>query len=552
MASFKHLSILCSSLLCLTINQIQAAAYNFPFHPPTNMVLEPTSVIVNHPVTTNNEKAQLFFDQGFTLLYAFNHEESYWSFQKAAELDPNMPMAYWGMAQALGPNINMDITEPREETANSLIQKAIKLLDTVKVTENEKDYINALSFRYSDNPKANLDKLAMNYSKAMGNLVKKYPDDLDAAVLYGESLMDLNPWDQWTNNGKPKDNTTDIVSVLESVLKRDPDHLGGNHFYIHAVEASDHPERALMSAERLRHISPSLGHILHMPSHIYILVGDYNLAAICNEQAIAADKEYINQYGIQGTYPLHYMSHNMYFLARAYCLEGKLSSALEAAKELENFYDPHFKEMPELEFYSIATLSALLTFHKWNEILDLPPPNPDMKINTVLWHYGRAMAFASSDQKDNAEKEQNAFLDGNKNLPDNAEFGYNEAKTITKIAQNVLEAKIAEMKGDLAGAVAALKRAVDIQDGLHYNEPPDWYYPIRQSLGAVLFRQQRFKEAEQVFRDDLDKHPRYGRTLFGLLESLKAQSRPTDAWWVERSLRKAWQYSEVPLSISDL
>jgi tetratricopeptide (TPR) repeat protein len=532
------------------------------FHPPAKaghvyspeeikITLMPGLGTLHHPVTTANKEAQLFFDQGFTFMYAFNHDAAYYSFKKAAEIDPQLAMAYWGMALALGTNINIPITPENEKEAYDHIQRALKLMPNA--TANEQAYIKALSKRYSLDPNRNQKKLETDYSNAMKEVMQQFPDDLDVATLYAESAMNINPWNQWTLEGKPRPGTLEIVGVLESVIKRNPHHLGANHYYIHAVEASEHPEWALMSAKRLPFLAPASGHIQHMPSHIYMLLGDYEAAASANEAAIAADKAYIRQYGIGQIYPVHYMSHNLAFLSRSYAMGGNFERARGAANELAGFYTPHFEEMPELEYYYSVPAFALLRFHRWQDVLQLPPPqDPKMAVSKALWHFARALAFAALKEHDQSEEEQAIFQREWKQLPQSAIFGSNSADQILSIANDLLDAKQAEIKGNLGDAIAFLKRGVKTQDELKYSEPPDWFFPMRESLGGALMRAHQYKEAEAVFRADLEKHPRNGRDLFGLLKSLEAQGLSTNAFWVEREFKQAWKNSDTPLTIDNL
>lgn len=544
----KHLKFLFYAWVCLCTNPLQS--HSFLYTPPQPITLVKGLGNLSHPVTTSVPQAQAFFNQGLTLIYAFNHDAAYWSFQKAAELDPKMPMAYWGMALALGPNINMDIDQEREHKAYELIQKALLL--SADSPPNEKDYIQALSKRYSNEKHPDLKLLATQYNQAMKALAEKYPYDLDAATLYAESSLNLNPWHQWDNSGEPLQGTLEIVALLEHILKWDPNHLGANHYYIHAIEASKHPERALMSAQRLRDMLPASGHILHMPSHIYILVGDYHMAAICNEKAVKADQDYIRKFGLDGIYPVHYMSHNLYFLSRAYALEGRFSKALNAAEELRCFYSPHFSTMPDLEYYEPAVLFTLLRFHRWNEILDLNAPVSEMKISTLLWHFGKSMAYSALGDKKNAQIEQKIFLDEKFKISDSTKFRYNQAKNVLQLAEYQLNAKIAEMNNDHTLAIEWLNKAVDLQDKLYYNEPPDWYFPLRESLGALLLKDKQYQKAESVFNTDLEKHPLNGRSLFGLWKSLEAQAKLADAYWVKQEFDTAWKYSDISLTIQDL
>lgn len=534
----------------LSLINFSLPAENFPFTPPLSFTLTPEYIALHHPVTTDKIAAQLYFDQGLTLIYAFNHDAAYWSFLNASEIDPQMAMAYWGMALALGPNINMGITPEREKAAYQAIQKALN--NANKASESEKDYIQALSVRYTNSPNPDHNQAAIQYSQNMRLLSQKYKDDHDASVLFAESLLDLNPWNQWSIDGKPLKGTMEAVDCLESVLKSDPRHIGANHYYIHVVEASKHPEWALVCAERLRTMMPASGHLLHMPSHIYILMGDYHKAALANEEAVAVDKDYIRKYGIRGIYPIHYLSHNLYFLSRAYSMEGNFEDAKRSADELAAFYNPHFEHMPDLEYYVPTPLFVSMRFHRWDEALNFPQPNPKMQVTNVLWHYGRAVSFASVGKLQEASNERRLFLEGQSKISPEERYGYNEAAKVVKIAEFLIDAKIAETQGDKDKAIDFYRKAVAAQDQLHYNEPPDWFFPVRESLGGLLLREKRYLEAENVFREDLSLHPRNGRSLYGLMESLKAQLKSHDLYWVEREFYQAWMYSDGPLSPSAL
>lgn len=537
-------------LLVMLLVSARLLAHEFPYDPPKNFSLFVAKGRVHHPVSTTNPEAQDYFDQGFTLLYAFNHDAAFWSFKKASELDNKLAMAYWGMSLALGSNINMDITEQREEKAYHLIQEALKLSDSA--TENEKAYIKALSKRYSNDKNSVKPTKENAYHEAMKEVVKQFPDDLDAATLFVESGLNLHPWDQWDIKGNPMEGTLPLVETLESVLKRDPEHLGANHYYVHILEASKNPEKALMSAHRLRYLLPSSGHILHMPGHIYLLVGDYHKAVVCNEQAVAVDNDYIKKFGMDGIYPVHYLTHNLYFLSRSYSMEGNYQRAYEVGKELYSFYAPHFKGMPDLEYYAPTALFVLVRFQQWEDVLAMQAFPEGMKTTNVLFHFARGVAFAEKGDLNSAREEQRIFLEGKKQISPDAKYGYNKAKPILEIADLTLKAKIAEAEHDPQTAIQNLEQAVAVQDTLHYNEPPDWFFPIRESLGGIYLQNNQMKEAEKVFRDDLDKHPRNGRSLFGLLTSLEAQDRKTDAFWIRRELEKAWKYGTIKLSVDQL
>ena len=499
---------------------------------------------------TESLEAQLYFDQGLTFIYAFNHEAAFWSFQRASQIDPKMPMAQWGMALSLGMNINTAISPERSKVAYEASQKAVEL--AVNGLEVERAYVEALAKRYSDDPKTDQDHLNHRYSEAMEALSTKYPDDPDAAVLYAESILDLSPWNQWSSEGRPLKGTMKAVRTLESILKRNPKHLGANHYYIHAVEASPYPELGLMSAERLKTLLPSSGHLLHMPSHIFMLVGDYRRAGQSNEAAIAADRAYIREFGIDGNYPVHYLTHNYYVLIRAYILQGRYEDAKGAARVLSDFYLPHFQRMPELEYYAFSPSIVLLNFARWDALLEMPKPSKKMEVNSVLWRFCRAYAFAKMGDSERAKNEQSLFLEEKANLLEKAIFGYNRAFQILKIAEHCLRAQLAENEGNLGLAIDELKKGAKEQASLHYNEPPDWFVPVSQSLGGLLLRANKPSDAEAVFREDLKRQPRNGRTLFGLKESLRAQQKQSDLYWVNEEWLKAWMYSDISLSIKSL
>jgi len=550
MLSFTFWKRKCYALLIgLSLLSSQSYSDEFAFDPPKNFTVSPEYIAVHHPVNTKEACAQLYFDQGLTFLYAFNHEAAYWSFFKASEIDPNMAMAYWGQALVLGSNINMEITSNRKKIAYDAVEKALRLSENGP--DNEKAYISALKNRYSNNANADEHELAVRYSEAMKELMNQFPDDPDAAVLYAESLLDISPWYQWSLDGKPQKGTNEAIAALESVLIRNPMHLGANHYYIHVMEASPFPYRALMSADRLKTLLPSSGHILHMPSHIYLLVGDYEQAALTNERAIASDREYIRKYGIRGIYPVHYLSHNYHFLSQAYSMQGSYHRAKRAAQELSDLYLPHFTTMPELEEYASTLMFVYLRFHKWKELLNLPKPSDDMHITRALWHFGRGVAFASLGDSPKAAEEQKLFL-AETEIPASAKYGYNEASKILKLAQFYLEAILAQAGNQSANAMDSLKKAVKEQDNLDYDEPPNWLFSVRDTLGAALLKKGQFADAEEVFRENLKRHPRSGRSLFGLKQSLAAQSKWADYYWVNKAFQNAWKFSEIELTENNL
>jgi len=508
---------------------------------------------LHHPVSTKNEAAQNFFDQGLRLIYAFNHDEAARSFQKAAELDPKLAMAYWGIAEAVGPNYNDPASEDRFKQAHEAIQKAVDL--SGNALEVERGYILAMAKRFPADPKSDLRKAAEEYRDAMREVVKKYPDDLDAATLFAESAMNLHPWGLWHQDGTPEDGTEEIVATLESVIKRDPNHLGAIHYYIHTVEASNSPERALAGANRLAALAPGAGHIVHMPAHIYIRTGDYAAAVKTNEEAAAVDRAYIKSSGAQGLYPMMYYSHNLHFIAMSAAMDGDYAKSSKAAEMLAVHVGPSVKDMPPLEGFMTIPMAVNVRFHKWDAILAMKEPDAEMKATVGFWHFARGMALAGKGRIGEAEAEYKIVAEAEKATPPDAIFQMpinNKTKDILKIAENVLGAQVALAKKDNAGAVEMLREAVAVQDTLKYDEPQDWFFPVRESLGGALLMSGDNKEAEQVFRDDLARNPRNPRSLFGLHRALKAQDRNSDAWFVEQEFHNAWKGGPTELKVEDL
>lgn len=508
---------------------------------------------LHHPVSTSNPQAQQFFDQGLRLIYAFNHDEAAHSFQHAAELDPKLAMAYWGVAEAVGPNYNDPASDDRFKAAHEAIQKAVDL--EANASPTEKAYIEAMAKRFPADPKADRRKAAEDYRDAMREVVKQYPDDLDAATLFAESGMNLHPWGLWHPDGTPEAGTDEIVSTLESVIRRDPNHLGAIHYYIHAVEASSSPERALAGANRLAALAPAAGHIVHMPAHVYIRTGDYESAVKTNQKAAAADEAYIKSSGAQGIYPMMYYSHNLHFIAMCSAMNGDYAEAKKAANMLAAHVGPAVKDMPPLEGFMTIPLAVEIRFHRWNDILAAKAPDPAMKTTTVFYHFARGMALAGTGKIADAEAEYKFVSEAEKATPEDVIFAMpvnNKAKDILKIAENVLGGKIAVAKKDNATAVTMLQQAIAVQDSLKYGEPPDWFFPVRESLGAVLLSSGNAAEAEKVFREDLDRNPRNPRSLYGLREALKAQKRDYDAGFIQKRFDASWKGGANTLKLGDL
>jgi len=506
----------------------------------------------HHPVSTKNAPAQAFFDQGLRLIYAFNHNEAMRSFRRAAELDPKLAMAYWGIAEAVGPNYNDPASEDRFAQAHAAIEKAQTL--GADASESDQAYITALAKRFPADPKSDLRAAAEQYRDAMRDVVKRFPDDLDAATLFAEAGMNLHPWGLWRPDGTPEEGTEEIVSTLESVIRREPNHLGAIHYYIHSVEASSSPERALAGANRLAQLAPAAGHIVHMPAHIYIRTGDYEAAVKTNQKAALADQAYIKAGAAEGIYSMMYYSHNLHFIAMAAAMNGNYLESRRGAQLLAANVGPHVKDMPPLEGFMTVPLAVEVRFHKWNEILKAPQPDPAMHTATVFWHFARGLALAGAGKLEEAEAEHKFVAEAEEKTPPDAIFQMpinNKTKDILKIAENVLGAKISLAKNDMDATVNQLRAAVAVQDSLKYDEPQDWFYPVRESLGAVLLKIGDYAGAEETFRADLDRNPRNPRSLFGLEQALKAMDRSYDAGFVRKQFDANWKGAARP-TVDDL
>jgi hypothetical protein len=507
----------------------------------------------HHPIRTSVPAAQEYFNHGMSLVFAFNHEEAARSFQHAAELDPMAAMPHWGIAWAVGPNYNLDIDDPRARQAFAAIRRAEALSEGGP--DQERDYIAAMARRYSADPAADRSRLGVAYRQAMRELVRAYPDDLDAATLYAESMMNLRPWKLWSLDGKPAPDTVEIVNVLESVLRRAPHHVGANHFYIHAIEASNNPERGLPSAARLETLAPAAGHLVHMPAHIYARTGDHAAAARANTAGAEADRAYMKTVSADNFYAVIYYSHNLHFLSDSQSMRGRFEDSKRAAAELSERLAPHASMMPMIESMIVTPVSVLLRFARHDDVLKQPEPPADRPVIRAWWRFARAVSFARMRRIDEALAERTAFAESVAAVPESALFGGTglaTARSVLAAAELVLDARVAWARDERARAIALWTQAVDAVDRLPYDEPPVWYYPARESLGAALLLATQPAAAERVFRADLERHPRNGRSLFGLHESLVEQKKDVDARWVKRELEEAWKDADVKLSLEDL
>ncbi len=505
-----------------------------------------------HPIATSSPEAQKFFDQGVVLLFGFNHEEAIRLFERAAELDPKAAMPHWGMALARGSNYN-DPAPPAErlKKAREEVDEALAL--SASGPANERAYIEALSKRYSADPAADKETLLRDYHAAMKALSERYPDDLDAATLYAESGMNLRPWKLWRPDGTPEEGTLEILATLESVLKRDPMHPGANHYYIHAVEASPHPERAIPSAERLKTLVPMAGHLVHMPAHIQMRTGDYAAAEKANAIAADVDRAYIRDTGASGLYPIMYYNHNVHFQSAAAAMAGRHAEAKKAADLLYADVLPVVSLDPMLEGFLVQPVVVAVRFRKWDDLRAMPDPGATLPTTRAFWLYGQAVAAVESGDAKGAVGRQAELEAAIQATPADHHFGaLNTLREVLAVAAADLDARIALSRKDRAAAIASWTKAVAAEDALAYDEPPAWQQPMRESLGAALLADRKAAEAEKVFRADLDRHPRNPRSLFGLAASLKAQGKTADAAWVQAQFETAWKDADTKISVGEL
>ncbi|MCM3879388.1 MAG: hypothetical protein ND807_04690 [Vicinamibacterales bacterium] len=506
----------------------------------------------HHPIRTSSPEAQQQFDRGMAQAFGFNHEWALRSFERASELDPSAAMPHWGRAWALGANYNLDIDDARAKEAFDAIEKAKSL--AAQGPDVERAYIAALAVRYSPDTKADRPALARAYSRAMEALSQKYPDDVDAATLYAESLMNLTPWKLWTLGGKPNQNTAHILAILESVLRRQPNHLAANHYYIHAVEASGNPGRALPSATRLATLAEMSGHLVHMPAHILARTGDHAGAAAANSAGAAADLKYLATAPPNGFYGMAYYSHNLHFLVDSRMMQGRFGDARQAADRVAEYLSPHAQMMPMVESMVVVPVSVLLRFGRHADVLALAEPAADRPVQRAWHHFARGVALAKTGKVDEAAAERKTLAASIAAVPDTALFGGTglaDARTVLNVASAVLDARIAAAQNDGSRAIQSWRRAVAAADLLPYDEPPVWFYPLRESLGAALLANSQAADAERVFRDDLDRHPRNARSLFGLQASLMKQGKDSDAAWVQRQYEDAWNDADTKLTLDD-
>ncbi len=501
-------------------------------------------------VTTSSERAQLFINQGLNLAYGFNHAEAFRAFAEAARLDPSCAMAYWGQALVLGPNINATMNADDEPKALALAQKAVEL--KAGASDREQDYIDALVKRYTGKA-AERQAADRAFARAMGELAGDYPDDLDARTIYAESLMDLRPWNYWTRDGQPYEETREIEKALQYVIAKNPNHPGGLHYWIHLWEPTDTPERAEAEADRLLTLMPGAGHIVHMPAHIYMRVGRHADVVKSNQQAVQADEDYIAQCRAQGLYPLGYYPHNIHFIWMGATASGQRKVALDAARKLAAAIPAEaLGTVPILQGFLVVPYWAMVRFGEWNDILADKGPRHDTPFTRGAWRYARAMALTAKGRLTEADRELALLrtIVSDPALKGQTTFSTNTGQAILRIAPEVVAGEIAAKRKRWDTALLHLERAVRFEDALNYQEPSDWHMPVRLNLGAVLLAAGRPDEAEAVYWDDLRRNPGTGWALYGLLQALKAQGKNADATLVEQRLREAWKDSDFQLTAS--
>jgi tetratricopeptide (TPR) repeat protein len=509
---------------------------------------------IDFRISTSNPEVQAYFNQGMMLAYGFNHAEAARSFHEAIRMDSTCAMAYWGFAYVLGPNYNAGMEEDNFQRAWEAGKKAQKL--SAGCTPKEKALISALASRYAKEPPANRTSLDIAYAKEMEKVYTQFSSDPDIGALYAEAMMNLHPWDLYEKKAKtPKPWTPRLVTVLNQLLKKNPRHPGAHHLYIHALEASATPEKALASAGLLDSLVPGAGHLLHMPSHIYINTGDYHEGSLSNIRAVKADSGYITACHAQGAYPLAYFPHNYHFLAATATLEGNSDLAWMAAQKIQQYTAKEVMRMPgwgTLQHYFTIPYYIAVKFSMWDDILSLPYPGNDLIYPRAIWHYARGMAFLGKRNIANAEKELGMLnsLATDPSLKEITVWNINTISDLVQIASKVLTAGLAAQQNQLDKSAALLGEAIAMEDNLNYNEPPDWFFSVRHHLGAVLLKAGKSAEAERVYRQDLKTWKKNGWALIGLYNALVQQKNVSEAQVVKSAFDRSWQYANVKIKKS--
>ena len=511
--------------------------------------------VMEFPVTTNDRLAQKYINQGMVLAYGFNHAEAARSFYYATKLDPDCAMAYWGFAYVLGPNYNAGMEPDNYQRAYDAVQKA-KELASKNASQKEKDLINALSKRYVQFPVEDRSELDLEYSNALREVYNKYSYDADVAALYAESIMDMFPFDLWDENGNPRERTNEIVQVVNKALEIDPKHPGAHHFKIHMLEASLHPDGALESAKIFDEgLVPGAGHLIHMPSHVYIRTGDYHKGTLANLRAVVVDSNYVAACNAQGAYPIAYFPHNFHFLAATAALEGNSSLALNASYNVAKHSSTTLMKEPgwgTLQHFYTIPFYISVKFGKWEEILELENEVPSLKYPAAIQNYARGMAFLSLGEMEKAKKELYSLetFAKDESLKEITIWDINTVSVLVQIARNVLKAEIFAKEFKYSESISLLREAIEIEDGLNYNEPPDWFFSVRHHLGAIQIEAGLYNDAVSTYKEDLLRLPKNGWALHGLklaYENLNKQDKVKE---VELLRKQSWENADIVLTTS--
>lgn len=498
----------------------------------------------HHQITTKSPEAQRYFDQGLRLTYGFNHEEAVRSFERAVQLDPDCAMCHWGVAYALGPNINLPMDAKTEPRALAATREAVRLKKAA--TAGESALIEAMAVRYAEPAGANRAERDLAYANAMRDVAKRFPNDADAQVLFADAMLNLRPWNQWTREGTPQPGTLELVGVLTQTTTHQPNHAGACHFFIHAVEASQTPERALPCAERLPRLMPGAGHVVHMPAHVYLRVGRYEDAARANIAAVEADNKYFATRALPpGVYPQFYAPHNLHFLWATYMLSGQREKALGAARALKDRVAvDDARSTAALEGFLPPAMLTLARFGNWDAVLAEPAPPAELHYTTGMWHYARGIAHSAKKDFQAADQDLARLRAEAAGIKDDVIIILNPAPAVLKLAAEVLAADIAAQQRRFDDAVAHLKTAVTMEDALTYDEPPPWYHSVRNRLGETLLQAGRPEDAAAAFRDDLRHFRETGWSLSGLERALRASGQTREADEASRRFKVAWKYAD--------
>ena len=498
-------------------------------------------------VSTQNTLAQRYFDQGLNLGYGFNHDDSLRSFSEAAKLDPDCAMAWWGQAYVLGPNYNLPLDEANGKKAYAAIQAALARKDNA--TPVERDLIDALATRYENPPPTDRVRLDQAYAEAMGRLWEKYPQDGDIGFLYADALLNLQPWDLWTKDGKPKGSTPTIVATLEQVMQLNINHPGANHMYIHATEASPNPGRAEAAADRLGKLVPGIGHMVHMPSHTYMQVGRFGDSIACNAKASQIDRDYFAKVGNQGHYHT-YHAHNNHFLIWSAMYAGRYEDAIGGCKDLVNDLPEFFYSNPGAAEWLVTDLHVNIRFGRWEEVLKSPSPRQDQPYAVAMWHYARGVAFANTGRIPQARAEAAGVEKAAEKVPAEQKVFIVPAQKVLHVAREMLAGETAYKAGQHRLAFDHLRAAVKAEDALRYSEPSPWMMPTRHALGALLLESGQVAEAEECYREDLKQHAANGWSLYGLAECLERRNKLAEATQMRQRFKAAWADATVSIKAS--